>query len=109
MLYGISAVFEPTPFSNDAVLNALSVASARPPRELRTDRRVRADLAKASLFKPLICPAAFSPNGLSMARAEPRLRSRRAKKPARRLHLPILLFLKSRQARRFALKEGISP
>ena len=52
MLYGISAVFDQMPFSNDAVLDALDVHLTPAdglPRELRTDRRVRADLANASL------------------------------------------------------------
>ncbi len=46
MLYGNIAVVDQMPFANDAVLDD---ACARPQRELPIGRRVRADLAIASL------------------------------------------------------------
>jgi hypothetical protein len=34
MLYGISAVFDQMPVSNDAVLDALGIAGAKPPQRV---------------------------------------------------------------------------
>src|SRR5665213_217124 len=47
------------------------------PRALRTDRRVRADLAEATLFQPVICCAAFRRTAGLWLKMTPRLRSRR--------------------------------
>src|ERR1700738_1542842 len=69
-----------------------------PPRELRTDRRVRADLADASLPRLLICLAAFVPGGRSMAGDEASLEVMPRGNPARRIRKVHLLLLKSRQA-----------
>src|ERR1700759_425627 len=48
------------------------------PRVLQTDRRVRADLAEAPLFQPMICPTAFRRTAGLWLETMPRLRSHRA-------------------------------
>src|SRR5665213_892924 len=69
-----------------------------PPRALRPSRRVRADLADASLPLDDLTPAALRRTAGLWLEMKPRLRSRRGSKPARRLHRAILLFRKSFQA-----------
>ncbi len=68
-------------------------------RELRTGRRVRADLANAFPSSLTIAACGISPNGRSMAGNEASLEvASRGESPARRLHRQNLLHQKSRQA-----------